>query len=175
MPFSISFLREPPAPAVALPALLLGPVPALGLYYGYVPAGTHVGDGLPILGSLLGAAYAAAMIWLSLRVLRSEETRVWFGVVIMLGCVVTGHLPLAVANMRFDQSPPLAYTARVLESHPRGKRAARITVTHWDPAAPPFTMPGMLLAGEELPLVVHQGWLGFAWIEGPEDVRANGR
>lgn len=174
MAVSDRFQREVPAPVAALLALVIGPVPVLVFYYRYAPAGTHVTSTLNLLGALLGGTYGALMILLSLRVLRSTTTRVWFGVVLLLGSVLTGPLPLAIVNMRFDHSPPLSYTAQVLEVHPKGKAAARITITHWEAAAPPFTIPGMV-SGTELPLVVHQGRLGFPWIEWPEDVRANQR
>jgi len=160
------FRRDLPAPLVALLALVLGPIPLAVLSSRYGVEGMHVRSTPDILGALLGVAYGVVMIILSMRVLHSDDARCWFGVVMILGMVMTGPSLIRIVNMNFDQSTPFSYTAEVLEIRPPAKHSGWTKIRHWEADEPPITLVGWWWEiGSELTFIVHQGRLGFPWIE----------
>jgi hypothetical protein len=143
----------------------------------YTPSGQHLRAWLPALvGAIVGLPCGLVLVLALRRVVRNRLYHPVLALMFMLGSLVgTGPSLVRYANRALDDSPRVARTLTVLHLSRRSKGPDRITVEHWEPGAASFTIDGQEQPGARLNVYTHSGFLGFAWIELPDDDDQNRR
>jgi hypothetical protein len=142
----------------------------------YTPAGEHLGWIPLLLGALVGWPWGLTLAGL-LRLFVNKPARreLYATMLIIYSIAWTGPAIIRYANKALDDGPRIARTLTVQDLVRPTKGPTRITIKHWDAGAPPFTINGFEQPGASLNVYTHSGFLGFAWIELPDDDEQNRR